>query len=288
MLFGAECDDDPVLRHVTATRYVTPLREGGSLPGLMEADDLGTYVVKYTGAGQGRKVLVAEIVTGELARGLGLPVPELVTVELDPALGVAEPDQEVQELLRASPGLNLGIDFLPGALDLDPQAFPVDPAFAGRVLWFDALVGNVDRSWRNTNMLFWHGSPYLIDHGATLTFQHAWSGAAAWVARTYDAADHVLLGCAPDLDAADAALAPQLTAEIVGAAVDAVPDEWLADEPGFADAAEVRAAFVAQLLARRDSRDGWLPGIRVAIDERAVATGPPATRGPGKPFWVGR
>ena len=116
----------------------------------------------------------------------GLPVPELVTVELDPALGASEPDQEVQELLRASPGMNLGMDFLPGALDLDPKAFPVDPAFAGRVLWFDALVGNVDRSWRNTNMLFWHGSPYLIDHGATLTFQHAWSAAEGWVGRAYD------------------------------------------------------------------------------------------------------
>ncbi|WP_345605336.1 HipA family kinase [Pseudonocardia adelaidensis] len=277
-----------MLRHVTATRYVTPLREGGSLPGLMEADDLGTYVVKYTGAGQGRKVLVAEIVTGELARALGLPVPELVTVELDPALGVAEPDQEVQELLRASPGLNLGIDFLPGALDLDPQAFPIDPGFAGRVLWFDALVGNVDRSWRNTNMLFWHGSPYLIDHGATLTFQHAWSGAAAWVQRAYDAADHVLLGCAPDLDAADAALAPRLTPELLGAATEAVPDGWLAGEPGFADAGEVRAAFVAQLLARRDARDAWLPGIRAAIGERAAAEGPPATRGPGTPFWASR
>ena len=277
-----------MLRHVTATRYVTPLREGGSLPGLMEADDLGTYVVKYTGAGQGRKVLVAEIVTGELARGLGLPVPELVTVELDPALGAAEPDQEVQELLRASPGLNLGIDFLPGALDLDPEAFPIDPGFAGRVLWFDALVGNVDRSWRNTNMLFWHGSPYLIDHGATLTFQHAWSGAAAWVERAYDAADHVLLGCEPDVDAADAGLAPLITAELASAAVGAVPDEWLAGEPGFADVAEVRAAYAAQLVARRDARDAWLPGVRAAVDARAVAGVPPATRGPGKPFWTAR
>jgi hypothetical protein len=285
---ATRCEDDPVLRHVTATRYVTPLREGGSLPGLMEADDLGTYVVKYTGAGQGRKVLVAEVVTGELARGLGLPLPELVTVELDPALGAAEPDHEVQELLRASPGLNLGIDFLPGALDLDPEAFPVDPGFAGRVLWFDALVGNVDRSWRNTNMLFWHGSPYLIDHGATLTFQHAWSGAAAWVERAYDAADHVLLGCAPDLDAADAALAPRVTPRLLQVAVDAVPEQWLADEPGFGDAGEVRAAFVTQLLARRDAHDAWLPGVRAAIDERAAAGGPPPTRERGKPFWVGR
>ncbi len=277
-----------VLRHVTATRYVTPLREGGSLPGLMEADDLGTYVVKYTGAGQGRKVLVAEIVTGELARGLGLPVPELVTVHLDPALGVAEPDQEVQELLRGSPGLNLGIDFLPGALDLDPRAFRIDPGFAGRVLWFDALVGNVDRSWRNTNMLFWHGRPYLIDHGATLTFQHSWPGAEAWVRRPFDAADHVLLGCSPDLDAADATLAPRVTPQVLAAAVDAVPDEWLAGEPDFTGAAEVRAAFVRQLLARRDARDAWLPGVRAAAAERAAAGDPPATRGPGTPFWVGR
>jgi hypothetical protein len=274
-----------LLRHVTAIRYVIPLREGGSLPGLMEADDLGTYVVKYHGAGQGPKVLVAEIVTGELARGLGLPVPELVTVELDPVLGAAEPDQEVQELLRASPGLNLGVDFLPGALDLDPLAFPIDAGFAGRVLWFDALVGNVDRSWRNTNMLFWHGAPYLIDHGATLTFQHAWSSAEAWTTRAYDAADHVLLGCAPDIDAADAELAPRVTAERVRAAVDLVPDQWLVDEPGFDGPDGVRSAFVTQLLARRDARDAWLPGVRDAVAERAAAGVAPATRGPGRPFW---
>ncbi|OLT18586.1 aminotransferase class I and II [Pseudonocardia sp. CNS-139] len=276
-----------MLRHVTAIRYVTPLREGGSLPGLMEADDLGTYVVKYHGAGQGPKALVAEIVSGELARGLGLPVPELVTVELDPALGASEPDQEVQELLRASPGLNLGIDFLPGALDLDPRAFPPDPGFAGRVLWFDALVGNVDRSWRNVNMLFWHGSPYLIDHGATLTFQHSWAGADAWVARPYDASAHVLLGAAPDLDAADAALAPAVTDEALRAAVAAVPDRWLAGEPGFADADAVRAAFVAQLLARRDAREVWLPGVRDAVAARAGAD-EPRTREPQVSYWAAR
>src|SRR3954469_8111399 len=233
------------LRHVTALRYVTPLREGGSLPGLMEADDLGTYVVKFYGAGQGSKVLVAEIVSGELARGLGLPVPELVTVELDPALGAAEPDQEVQELPRASPGRHLGLDFLPGALDLDPLAFPAEPGFAGRVLWFDALVGNVDRSWRNANLLYWHGGPYLIDHGATLTFHHAWDGAAGWVRRPYDASTHVLLGCDPDLAAADAALTPLVTAELLGDVVAEVPDEWLADS---APPDEVRAAYVRQVL----------------------------------------
>ncbi len=244
-----------MLREVTAIRYVTPLREGGSLPGLMEADDLGTYVVKFRGAGQGRPVLVAEVVAGELARGLGLPVPELVVVDLDPALGASEPDQEVQELLRASPGRNLGLDFLPGALDLDPAAFPVGPGFAGRVLWFDALIGNVDRSWRNANLLFWHGGPYLIDHGASLTFHHAWPGADAWVRRPYDAGTHVLLGCAPDLAAADAALAPLVTGELLAGVVAAVPDEWLADEPGFDGPDDVRSAYVRQLLARRDARD---------------------------------
>jgi hypothetical protein len=260
------------LRHVTALRYVTPLREGGSLPGLMEADDLGTYVVKYSGAGQGFPVLVAEIVSGELARGLGLPVPELVTVELDPALGASEPDQEVQDLLRRSPGLNLGMDFLPGALDLDPIAFPVDPGFAGRVLWFDALVGNVDRTWRNVNMLRWHGEPWLIDHGATLTFHHGWSGpeppevVAAGAARPYDASTHVLLRVAPEVEGADAALAPDVTPDLLRAAVDLVPDRWL-HVAGFADPAQVRAAYVTRLLARRDARDAWLPGVRAAVAE---------------------
>ncbi|MFC4950917.1 HipA family kinase [Pseudonocardia sp. GCM10023141] len=264
------------LRHVTALRYVTPLREGGSLPGLMEADDLGTYVVKYHGAGQGAKVLVAEIVCGELARGLGLPVPELVTVELDPALGMSEPDQEVQELLRASPGLNLGMDFLPGALDLDPAAVRIEPQLAAQVLWFDALVGNVDRSWRNPNMLSWHGRPYLIDHGATLTFHHAWAGAQAWITRPYNATDHVLIGVGvdaggPDVDAAAAELGPRLTAAALATAVAAVPDRWLEGEPGFTDPAAVRAAYVAQLLARRDAAAEWLPGVRAAVAARVAS-----------------
>ena len=170
-----------MLTAVTATRYVTPLREGGSLPGLMEADDLGTYVVKWRAAGQGVKVLVAEVVCGELARGLGLPVPALVTVDVAPELAVGEPDVEVQELLQRSAGRNLGLDYLPGALDFEAGADGVDPGLAGRVLWFDALVGNVDRSWRNPNMLFWHGRLQLIDHGAALTFHHNWPGAPAAV-----------------------------------------------------------------------------------------------------------
>ena len=196
-----------VLPHVTALRYVVPLREGGSLPGLMEADDEGTYVVKFSGAGQGIKTLAAEVISGGLARRLRLPVPDLVTVDVDPVLAVGEPDQEVQELLRASAGLNLGIDYLPGALDFEASATDVEPGLAGRVLWFDALVGNVDRSWRNPNMLCWHGRLQLIDHGATLTFQHAWSGVEGWAVRPYDASAHALLECGPDLLAADASLA---------------------------------------------------------------------------------
>ncbi len=156
-----------MLPQVSATRYVTPLREGGSLPAIMEADDLGTYVVKFCGAGQGRKALVAEVVSARLARACGLAVPDLVAVDLDPDLAAGEPDQEIQELLRASGGLNLGVDFLAGAVDFDAAA-TVDGGLAGRIIWFDALVSNADRSWRNPNMLFWREQLYLIDHGATL------------------------------------------------------------------------------------------------------------------------
>ncbi|MBB6171590.1 hypothetical protein HNR23_001650 [Nocardiopsis mwathae] len=249
-----------MLREVSATRYVLPLREGGSLPGLVEADDLGMYVVKFLGAGQGRKTLVAEVVSGELGRALGLPVPELVVVDFDAVIGRGEPDPEVQELLKASGGLNLGMDFLPGSLGFDPVAFEVDSGFAGRVLWFDALVGNVDRTWRNPNMLVWHGAPYLIDHGATLIFQHNWRGSSGAVARAYDASDHVLLSAGPDLAAADAELAPLVTEELLWEVVALVPDEWLVDEPGFGSVREVRAAFVEHVLARVAGR-GWLPEV---------------------------
>src|SRR5829696_5398312 len=162
------------LRSVAATRYVTPLREGGSLPGLVEAEDDGLYVLKFRGAGQGIKALVAEVIAGELARALGLRVPELVLVELDPLLGRAEPDPEIQDLLLASGGLNLGVDFLPGALSFDPAAEPdVDPELAASVVWLDALVTNPDRTAKNVNVLLWHGRLWLIDHGAALYFHHA-------------------------------------------------------------------------------------------------------------------
>jgi hypothetical protein len=247
------------LRSVTATRYVTPLREGGSLPGVMEADDLGTYVVKYVGAGQGRKVLVAEVIAGELARRLGLPVPELVLVEVDPLLGLSEPDEEVQDLLRASAGLNLAMDFLPGALGYDPVAHPVEAGLASRVLWFDALIGNVDRSWRNPNLLVWHRQLELIDHGASLTFHHAWARSAGFAQRAYDVSDHVLQAFATARPEADAELAPQVTAGLLTEVVDLVPEVWLADEPGFETAADVRQAYVDRLLERVTARETWRP-----------------------------
>ncbi len=247
------------LRRVAATRYVMPLREGGSLPGVMEADDLGTYVVKFRGAGQGRKVLVAEVLVGCLARALGLPVPELVLVDVDPVLGRAEPDEEVQDLLRASGGLNLGMDFLPGALGFDPVAHSVAPQLASRVLWLDALIGNVDRSWRNPNLLVWHRELQLIDHGATLVFHHDWSRAASAATKPYDASDHVLTDVATERTAAGDALAPLVDRALLEQVVATVPEEWLEDEPGFSSADAVREAYVNHLLRRVGARRGWQP-----------------------------
>jgi hypothetical protein len=274
-----------VLPAVTATRYVTPLREGGSLPGLMEADDLGTYVVKWRAAGQGVKVLVAEVVCGELARALSLPVPALVTVDVAPELAVGEPDPEVQELLQRSAGCNLGLDYLPGALDFEAGVASVEPELAGRVLWFDALIGNVDRSWRNPNMLFWHGRLQLIDHGAALTFHHNWPGAAAAVARPYDATQHALVDCEPDVRAADAALAPRVTADLLAGVLAQVPDEWL-DGPSPDDEPEtVRARYADQLLSRLAARDAWLPPLLAAA--AAGGSRRRAPRGENRPSWLG-
>ncbi|MER7520512.1 HipA family kinase [Streptomyces sp. NPDC126499] len=260
-----------MLQEVVATRYVTPLREGGSLPGIVEADDLGTYVMKFTGAGQGRKTLVAEVVCGQLARRLGLRVPELVTIQLDPVIGLSEPDQEVQELLKASGGLNLGMDFLPGSLGFDPLAYAVDPEEAGRVVWFDAVVNNVDRSWRNPNMLVWHGDLWLIDHGATMIWHHNWPGAAASAAKPYDASDHALAPFSPDVAAAAAELAPLVTRELLTEVAADVPDAWLVDEPGFTSADELRAAYVEALLPRA-----------ATIHER-ITLGPRTERRPQQP-----
>ncbi|WP_412745252.1 HipA family kinase [Krasilnikovia sp. MM14-A1004] len=247
-----------MLRQVTAVRYVTPLREGGSLPGIVEADDLGTYVLKFRGAGQGPKALVAEVIAGELARRLGLPVPELVVAGLDPVVARAEPDEEVQELLKASAGDNLGMDYLPGALGYDPMAHPVEAGLASRVLCFDAFVENVDRSWRNPNLLQWHGGLWLIDHGATLYFHHNWARAAAVVHRAYPWVDHVLRPYATKLDAAGAELAERLSPALLAEVLALVPDEWLA-EFDFAEPADARAAYLEHLSARAAAPASWLP-----------------------------
>jgi hypothetical protein len=248
-----------LLRTVEATRYVTPLREGGSLPAIVEADDLGTYVLKFRGAGQGRKALIAEIVSGEIARSLGLLVPEIVLVNLDPELARAEPDPEIQDLIRASAGLNLALDYLPGSLGFDLLVDPPGPDLASRILWFDALVTNVDRTPRNPNLLTWHGRLWLIDHGASLYFHHAWRDWRAASKRPFAAArDHVLLPFAGNIFDAEAKLAPQLTSKVLREIVDLVPDEWLRDEHGFADVAAVRAAYVEFLSSRLEEPRGWV------------------------------
>jgi hypothetical protein len=239
-------------RTITATRYVTPLREGGSLPAIVEADDDGLYVLKFRGAGQGPKVLIAELLCGELARALGLPVPETVFVELDPAVGRNEPHEEIQDLLNASAGLNLALDYLPGSLGFDPLNVPdVDPQLAARIVWFDALVTNVDRTPRNTNLLLWHRQLYLIDHGAALYVHHTWHDWRERAKARFPAIkDHVLLPAAGDLRAADATLAPLITLDLLKRLVAALPEAWLEDNAPFASSDELRSTYVDYLLAR--------------------------------------
>jgi hypothetical protein len=223
------------MRTVTATRYVTPLREGGSLPGIVEADDDGLYVVKFRGAGQGPKALAAEIIAGEVARALGLPVPELVLVDLDPALGNAEPDPEIQELIQASGGLNVGLDFLPGALAFDEAAAAeLDPALAADVVWLDGFVLNVDRTPRNPNLLVWHRQLWLIDHGAALYVQHGSDDLPVESGRTFPMIrDHVLLPHAGSIAEADARLAERVPAPEV--LLEQVPEAWIGDRAPYVE-----------------------------------------------------
>jgi hypothetical protein len=244
----------PELRRVTATRYVAPLREGGSMPGLVEADDDGLYVMKFRGAGQGPAALVAEVVGGELARALGLLVPELVTAELDHELARAEPDVEIQELAQASVGINLGVDFLPGALPFTPAAArELDPARAADVVWFDALVMNVDRTPRNPNLLLWHGRTWMIDHGAAFYRQHGERPLAASADAPFPLiAEHVLLPRADSIEEADSRLAEQAAAA-VRATVALVPEEWLGEHP-----AARRADFAEYLRFRLEPPRGFV------------------------------
>lgn len=243
------------MRTLTVSRYVTPLREGGSLPAIVEADDLGLYVLKFRGAGQGPRALIAEVVCGGIAQALGLAIPEVVLAELDGGLAATEPDPEIQDLLRASDGLNVALDYLPGSLNFDPAADRVDPALAARIVWFDAFISNVDRTARNTNLLTWHDRLWLIDHGAALYFHHGWQGEAEAAERPFPMIrDHVLLPFAGDVEAAHAQSLARLSPELFASILADIPDGWLelehANEPVFKDAEAHRARY-QQYLERR-------------------------------------
>lgn len=252
----------PVPRSVAATRYVTPLREGGSLPGLVEADDDGLYVVKFRGAGQGPRALVAEWLAGEIGRAIGLPVPELVVIDVGLELGDAEPDEEVHDLVHRSGGPNLGLDFLPGALPFNPAIAPeVDPGFAASVVWLDAFVTNPDRTAVNPNLLAWHGRTWLIDHGAALYIHHTWREPETHAAGAFERIrDHVLLPFAGSIEAVDPALAAALDGTLFERLVAAIPDAWLPDDERVGDAAGQRRAYVTYLERR-------LAGRRAFVEE---------------------
>jgi hypothetical protein len=244
-------------RTVHAVRYVLPFREGGSVPALVEADDLGMYVVKLRGAGQGPKALLAELVAGELARAVGLSVPEIVFVEMDAGIAASEPDPELALPLERSAGINLGLDYLPGSITFDPAADPhPDAVTASRIVLFDAFVENVDRTPRNPNLLSWHGRIWLIDHGASLYFHHGWGperpleGSADPFAETRQ---HVLLRWASSLDEAASALTSRLTDDVLAAVVAALPSSWLAGDRSFPDEQTQRDAYGAWLRARREA-----------------------------------
>lgn len=247
------------LRTVIATRYVTPLREGGSLPAIIEADDDGMYVLKFSGAGQGSKALIAELVAGEIARAAGLLVPEIVFVELDPELARTEPDPEIQHLIRASAGLNLALDYLPGSVMFDPVAEKPDAELASLVVWLDAFVTNVDRTPRNTNMLMWHKRLWLIDHGAALYFHHTWNN---YLERSRDPfrmiKDHVLLRFASSLREADSRMTELITPDIIENIVKLIPDAWLVGGSSFSDNNQHRNAYVEYLLNRLESAHDFL------------------------------
>ena len=256
--------DPTALPTVAVTRYVTPLREGGSLPGIVEGEDLGTYVCKFRGAGQGLRVLVAEVVVAGLAQRLGLRTPALVVLDLDPEIARYEADEEVQDLLNASAGLNLGVDFLPGAFGFDADLPAPDPV-ATAILWLDAFCANVDRSWRNPNLLLWHGDLWIIDHGAALYFHHGWARGITdpdrFARQPWDVTDHVLGAHAGGLATADAEISAVLTPAVLTEVVAAVPDAWLEPVPGAETPEQLRAAYVAFITARLGTRQ-WLPGGR--------------------------
>ena len=251
----------------TATRYVTPLREGGSMPAVVEADDEGLYVLKFRGAGQGPKALVAEVIAGGLAKALQLPMPDLALMDLDAELARTEGDPEIQDLIKASAGLNLAMDYLPGAVNFDPVAEQPDAELASRIVWFDAFISNVDRTARNTNLLMWHRRLYLIDHGAALYFHHGWDGDVSGADKAFPLIrDHVLLRGASRLAEIDGGMAAVLTEATIAGIVADVPDAWLQGPDGFGDPATQRAAYVRYLVRRVAQRDAF---VQEAIRARA-------------------
>ena len=242
----------PEIRTVNVTRYVTPLREGGSLPAIIEADDDFLYVLKFRGAGQGVKALIAELIAGEIARALGLKVPEIVFAQLDPTMSRLEPDEEIQDLLKFSGGLNLGLHYLSGAITYDPLVTTVDAALASKIVWLDSLITNVDRTARNTNMLMWHKELWLIDHGASFYFHHAWQDPEEQGKRPFGLIkDHVLLPQASLLEEADEASRAILSSERIKVIVDLIPEDWLhfEDSP-YATPEEHRQVYIRFLETR--------------------------------------
>lgn len=257
--------NQPELRTVNVTRYVTPLREGGSLPAIAEADDDFLYVLKFRGAGQGVKALIAELIGGETARALGLRVPELVFANLDAAFGRSEPDEEIQDLLRASEGLNLGLHYLSGAITFDPLVTAVDARLASQIVWLDCLLMNVDRTVRNTNMLMWHKELWLIDHGAALYFHHSGQPWEEQARRAFaQVKDHVLLSRATELDAVDAEFRAVLTPERVQTIVSLIPDDWLMGESLDESADEQRQVYVQFLKTRLANSEVFVKGAQHA------------------------
>lgn len=240
-----------LLRTVNVTRYVTPLREGGSLPAIAEADDEFLYVLKFRGAGQGVKALIAELIGGEIARLLGLKIPEIVFAQLDTAFGRTEPDEEIQDLLKASVGLNLGLHYLSGAITYDPAVTKLPPRLASQIVWLDCLLTNVDRTARNTNMLVWNKELWLIDHGAALYFHHSWTNWEEQAQKPFaPVKDHVLLPQASELDAVNAEFLPLLTEASLRTIVNAVPEAWLTSPDSNGSARERREVYLQFLLTR--------------------------------------
>lgn len=245
----------PSVKTVTATRYVTPLREGGSLPAIVEADDGELYAMKFVGAGQGPKALIAELIAGALAQAVGLPIPDLVLIELDPLVGRSEPDPEIQDILQGSAGLNLGLRYLSGALPFNPLQRPApSPDLASQIVWFDAYITNVDRTARNVNLLMWQEQLWLIDHGAALYFHHSWQDYMAKSQSPFALIkNHVLLPFASQLDEADVQLRSQITLPFIEQLVDLIPAAWLGEQTEFVNQAEHRAAYVAYLTNRLEA-----------------------------------